>query len=63
MQDKTVIPIECGSEFVFTYDEQQFHSEWGSKQPERCKTCRGIGNSDRGGGAGFSDPRQGLNGW
>ena len=39
--DKTITCKECGSEFVFTANEQQFYAEKGfTNEPQRCKPCR-----------------------
>lgn len=41
MEDKTLVCKECGSEFVFTVQEQQFYAEKGfQNEPARCLTCR-----------------------
>lgn len=41
MQDKTLVCKECGNEFVFTVQEQQFYAEKGfQNEPARCLTCR-----------------------
>lgn len=40
-QDKTLICVECGKEFIWTAGEQEFFAEKGfSNQPKRCKDCR-----------------------
>lgn len=55
--DKTLTCKDCGSEFVFTADEQAFFAEKGfTNEPQRCKSCRVArknstgGSSNRGGG-------------
>ncbi len=40
MLDKKVICKECGQEFVFTANEQQFYAEHHLTEPKRCKKCR-----------------------
>lgn len=40
-EDKTLICKECGSEFVFSADEQEFYAQKGfENEPKRCKACR-----------------------
>lgn len=40
-EDKTLICKECGKEFVFTADEQEFYASKGfENEPQRCKACR-----------------------
>jgi CxxC-x17-CxxC domain-containing protein len=39
--DKTLRCADCGSDFVFTKNEQAFYAERGfTNEPKRCKTCR-----------------------
>lgn len=39
--DKIITCKECGSEFVFTANEQAFYAEKGfTNEPQRCKACR-----------------------
>lgn len=41
MEDKTLICVDCGAEFVFTAGEQEFYKEKGfDNEPKRCKACR-----------------------
>ncbi|MCH7836596.1 MAG: zinc-ribbon domain containing protein, partial [Chloroflexi bacterium] len=39
-EDRNLTCVECNSEFVFSADDQQFHSERGYQDPKRCPTCR-----------------------
>ena len=40
-EDKTLVCKDCGAEFVFTADEQEFYAERGfQNEPSRCKECR-----------------------
>jgi CxxC-x17-CxxC domain-containing protein len=40
-QDKVLICIDCGAEFVFTAGEQLFfHDKRFKNEPKRCKTCK-----------------------
>ncbi|MEG2174855.1 MAG: zinc-ribbon domain containing protein [Oscillospiraceae bacterium] len=39
--DKILTCKDCGSEFVFTANEQAFYAEKGfTNEPQRCKPCR-----------------------
>ena len=39
--DKTIICKDCGAEFTFTANEQEFFAEKGfTNEPQRCKSCR-----------------------
>jgi len=56
MQDKTLSCKDCGSEFLFTVQEQEFYAEKGfQNEPARCLSCRRARKqqtSDRGGNRG-----------
>jgi len=41
MPDKTIVCKDCGAEFVFTENEQNFYKEKGfENEPLRCVDCR-----------------------
>ena len=41
MEDKKLICVDCGNEFVFTVGEQEFYNEKGfENEPKRCPDCR-----------------------
>ena len=46
--DRTLTCVECGSEFTFSADDQEFHAGKGYQEPKRCPTCRQARRSDRG---------------
>lgn len=47
-QDETLVCRDCGEEFVFTVQEQQFYAEKGfENKPSRCKSCRIARKSER----------------
>jgi len=59
-EDRTLTCTECGSEFTFSVDDQEFHAGRGYEDPKRCPTCRQA-RRDRGGhggGGGYGGPRQ-----
>jgi len=56
--DKTLTCRECGSTFVFTAGEQEFHEQKGfTNLPGRCPDCRALRRT-QGGGRRGSGPRQ-----
>ena len=53
MEDKTLVCKDCGSEFVFSVQEQQFYAEKGfQNEPARCLSCRRARKQQAGGGRG-----------
>jgi CxxC-x17-CxxC domain-containing protein len=72
--DRNLTCVDCGAEFVFTADDQEFHASRGfTNEPKRCPDCRrarkasrgdsmgggGGGGYGGGGGGGYSSgPRQ-----
>ena len=41
LSDKTLICVECGSEFTFAVSEQEFFASRGfTNEPKRCLNCR-----------------------
>ena len=55
MQDKTIVCVDCGNEFVFTTGEQEFYAQKGfTNEPTRCPSCRAARKASRGAG-GFAD--------
>ena len=52
-QDRNIGCVECGQEFVFSADDQQYHSERGYTDPKRCTSCRAARRSQSGGGGGY----------
>jgi len=50
-QPKTLTCVECGEQFTFTVEEQEFHSKKGyANEPKRCPTCREARRREGGGG-------------
>ena len=48
-QDKTIVCKDCGQEFTFTANEQEFFAEKGfTNEPQRCKPCRDARKAARG---------------
>ena len=54
-QDRTLTCQDCGQEFTFSADDQQYHQERGfTNEPKRCPSCRAARRSEGsyGGGRG-----------
>ena len=48
MEDKTLVCVDCGEEFVFTVGEQEFYKEKGfENDPVRCLDCRRARKAQR----------------
>ncbi|MCR4944496.1 MAG: zinc-ribbon domain-containing protein [Clostridium sp.] len=48
MEDKTIVCVDCGKEFVFTKGEQEFYKEKGfENEPKRCPDCRRAKKAQR----------------
>jgi CxxC-x17-CxxC domain-containing protein len=58
--DKTLTCQDCGQQFTFSADDQEFYGTKGYSEPKRCPTCRAARKSERGdsGGRGYSSDRQ-----
>ena len=61
-QDRTLVCQDCGAEFTFSADDQQYHAEKGyTNEPKRCPNCRSSrrAGGGYGGGGGYSrGPRE-----
>lgn len=62
-QDRTITCVECGSDFTFSAEDQEFHESKGyTNDPKRCPSCRQSRRASSGGGGGFGgsygSPRQ-----
>lgn len=57
LEDKTLVCRDCGQEFVFSADEQEFYQSHGlQNEPRRCSECRATKRKERSGG--YGQPRQ-----
>ena len=53
MDDKTLVCKECGVEFLFSAQEQEFYAEKGfQNEPARCPECRRVRKQQAGAGRG-----------
>jgi CxxC-x17-CxxC domain-containing protein len=51
--DRTLTCAQCGNDFTFTADDQQFHAGRGYQDPKRCPTCRAERRNSQGGGSSY----------
>ena len=51
-EDKTIQCADCGANFTFTCQEQEFFASKGYvNEPKRCSACRQVRKNERGGGS------------
>lgn len=58
MSDRTLTCRDCGQEFTFTAGEQDFYTQRGFSDPQRCPECRAARKQQRnagGGGSSYGD--------
>src|SRR5947209_5228228 len=48
--DRTLTCVQCGNDFTFSADDQEFHAGRGYQDPKRCPTCRAERRQSQGGG-------------
>jgi CxxC-x17-CxxC domain-containing protein len=60
LEDRTLTCVDCGQQFTFSADDQEFHAKRGYQDPKRCPSCRQARRSDAGrtGGGYGGAPRQ-----
>jgi len=63
-QDQQLQCVECGQNFLFSSEDQEFYNQKGYSSPKRCSVCRAnrkMGDSRGGGGGrsrgGYSKPQ------
>lgn len=50
MSERTLTCRDCGQEFVFTLGEQEFYTQRGFSEPQRCPSCRQARKAQRNSG-------------
>ena len=50
LADKTLTCADCGQEFLFSGDDQEFYQSRGFSEPKRCRSCRAMRRTEREGG-------------
>ena len=48
--DRSLTCVQCGTEFIFSAEDQEFHARRGYQDPKRCPTCRAERRASVGGG-------------
>ena len=52
-QDRTLQCADCGNDFVFSVEDQEYHASRGyENDPKRCTTCRESRRAERGSSSG-----------
>jgi CxxC-x17-CxxC domain-containing protein len=54
MEEATLVCEDCGEEFIFSAEEQEFYMSKGFQTPKRCKPCRAKRKDQR---RGFGERR------
>ncbi len=58
-QSKTLNCADCGAEFTFSAEDQEFYRSKGyTNEPKRCPACRETRKSERNGKSNYGSPRQ-----
>ena len=47
MPDKILTCSDCGQEFTFSVEEQEFYATRGFAEPKRCRSCRAQRRNER----------------
>ena len=50
--DRSLTCVQCGNEFTFSAEDQEYHAGRGYQDPKRCANCRAERRDSRGGGYG-----------
>lgn len=50
MPDKILTCADCGQQFTFTAEDQEFYASRGFTEPKRCRSCRAARRNEREGG-------------
>jgi CxxC-x17-CxxC domain-containing protein len=58
--DRTLTCVQCGNDFTFSAEDQQYHAERGYQDPKRCSSCRAERRSSQGRGSdrGYDRPQR-----
>ena len=51
-ENKQITCADCGAEFTFSADDQEYYASKGYSEPKRCPDCRAAKKAQRGGGHG-----------
>ena len=57
-QDKSIQCSDCGSNFTFSVEDQEFFQSKGyTNEPKRCPECRQVRKAERNGNRGYGNQR------
>jgi len=61
--DRSLTCVQCGNEFNFSAEDQEYHAGRGYQDPKRCPTCRAerrtsSGRGSYGDGGGYDRPQR-----
>jgi CxxC-x17-CxxC domain-containing protein len=61
--DRSLTCVQCGNEFTFSAEDQEYHAGRGYQDPKRCAACRAerrmsSGRGSYGGGGGYDRPQR-----
>jgi len=57
--DKNLTCVDCGAEFTFSAEDQEYHASRGfTNEPKRCPDCRQARKAERGGGGGYGSSQR-----
>ena len=52
--DKSLTCVDCGAQFTFSVEDQEYHASRGfTNEPKRCTGCRAARKSERDGGRSY----------
>jgi CxxC-x17-CxxC domain-containing protein len=52
--ERNLTCVQCGNDFTFSAEDQEFHAGRGYQDPKRCPSCRSERRNSQGGGGGGS---------
>jgi CxxC-x17-CxxC domain-containing protein len=62
--DRSLTCVQCGTDFVFSADDQEFHASRGYQDPKRCPSCRAQRRAqNNSGGGGYSSSSYSTDGY
>jgi CxxC-x17-CxxC domain-containing protein len=55
---RTLNCVQCGNDFSFSAEDQQYHADRGYQDPKRCPTCRAERRAGGSRGGGYDRPER-----
>ncbi len=50
-EERTMTCVDCGAEFAFSADDQEYYATKGYSDPKRCPACRAAKKAQRNNGS------------